>query len=180
MDVEPSRKRADRSKNLVGFRIDGVRYAVRILRVREIINPLEIVPVPYAPEVVLGVSDHRGEVVPVLDMRRRLGLDASKRTHKTKWLIVQSKERAVCLVVDSVTDVFGAEPSGRREVPRWNESTSSRGIEAVYAHQGSLVFVIDVDQVVEPTATLDLAEIAHRANREHDDSTTIREQGRIE
>ncbi|HJL32604.1 MAG TPA: chemotaxis protein CheW, partial [Polyangiaceae bacterium LLY-WYZ-15_(1-7)] len=78
--VDATRQRSDRSKNLVGFQVGDVRYAVDILRVREIINPLPLVELPHAPPSVLGVADHRGEVVPVLDLRRRFGLPATAPT----------------------------------------------------------------------------------------------------
>ena len=75
-----SQRRADRTKNLVGFLVGDVRYAVDILRVREIINPLGVVPLPHAPPVVVGVSDHRGQVVPVIDLRKRFGLPSAEAT----------------------------------------------------------------------------------------------------
>src|SRR5690606_32409332 len=103
-----ARRRADRSKNLVGFTINDVYYAVDILRVREIINPLPIGPLPHAPAAVLGVADHRGQVVPVLEVRRRFGLPSVGPSRRTKWIVVELGDRQVGLVVDSVTDVFGA------------------------------------------------------------------------
>ena len=80
------RHRSDRSKNLVGFVVGDVRYAVDILRVREIINPLPIVALPHAPPAVLGVADHRGLVIPIVDLRRRFGLEPNQTTRRTKWI----------------------------------------------------------------------------------------------
>lgn len=151
-----SQRRTDRTKNLVGFLVGDVRYAVDILRVREIINPLVIVPLPHAPPVVIGVSDHRGQVVPVIDLRRRFGLHAAEATRRTKWIIVRAGDRAAGLVVDAVTDVFGAGPHDQRQVPELGMGDSARGISAVYAHDGSLVFVIDVDRVAAPAEALDV------------------------
>jgi len=69
------RQRHDPSKSLVGFFVGNVHYAVPIGRVREISNPLEMVPLPHAPHAVIGVADYRGEVVPVVDLRMRFGMD---------------------------------------------------------------------------------------------------------
>lgn len=151
-----ARRRADRSKNLVGFTIDDVDYAVDILQVREIIRPLEIVPIPHAPKAVLGVADHRGEVVPVLDMRRRFGLQPRAATRKTKWIVVQHGERLVGLVVDSVTDVFGAADKEERSVPEIGVGDAARGIQAVYSTGGRLVFVLDIDRIAAVTEVLDV------------------------
>lgn len=152
-----ARRRADRSKNLVGFTIGEVQYAIDIFRVREIINPLAIVPLPHAPAAVLGVADHRGQVVPVLDVRRRFGLPPSVTTRRTKWIIAQLGDRSVGLVVDAVTDVFGAGEPDQRSVPEIGVGDAARGISAVYSYGGQLVFVLDVDRIAAVAEMLDMS-----------------------
>jgi purine-binding chemotaxis protein CheW len=161
-----ARRRGDRSKNLVGFTIAGVHYAVNILRVREILNPLAVVPIPHAPPAVLGVADHRGEVVPVLDVRTRFGLPRADVTRRTKWIVVELGDRLVGLVVDSVTDVFGASEPDQRSVPEIGVGDAARGIAAVYAHGGHLVFVLDVDRIAAVAEVLDMGAIQDLMNRE--------------
>lgn len=152
-----ARRRADRSKNLVGFTIADVHYAIDILRVREILNPLPIVPLPHAPSAVLGVADHRGEVVPILEVRRRFGLASSPATRRTKWIVVELGDRLVGLVVDSVTDVFGAGEPDQRSVPEIGVGDAARGIAAVYSYSGHLVFVLDVDRIAAVAEVLDMS-----------------------
>jgi purine-binding chemotaxis protein CheW len=151
-----ARRRSSRDKNLVGFTIADVHYAVEILRVREIIRPLELVPLPHAPPAVLGVADYRGEVVPVLDVRRRFGLPSAAPTRRTKWIVVELGARLAGLVVDSVTEVFGKTEQDRRNLPELGVGDSARGISAVYPYEGSLVFVIDVDRVAAAAEVLDV------------------------
>jgi purine-binding chemotaxis protein CheW len=153
------RERADRSKNLVGFRVGDVRYAVEIARVAEIINPLSVIELPHAPNVVVGVAHHRGTVVPIVDLRRRFGLQPKETTRRTKWIITRGDQRLVGLVVDAVTDVFGAGVAEEREVPDLGGGEDVRGITAVYAHEGELVFVIDVNRVAAPAQALDLSAV---------------------
>ncbi|MCC6878063.1 MAG: chemotaxis protein CheW [Sandaracinaceae bacterium] len=154
-----ARRRGDRRKNLVGFRVGDVQYAVDIFRVREIITPLPVVPLPHAPPAVMGVADHRGEVVPVLDVRRRFGLPPAGATRRTKWIVVELADRLVGLVVDSVTDVFGAGEGDQRSVPAIGVGDAARGISAVYSHSGALVFVLDVDRIAAVAEVLDLSAI---------------------
>ncbi len=146
--------------------VGGVRYAVDIQLVQEIINPLPIVNLPHSPPAILGVSDHRGEVVPILDLRLRLGLEAAENTRRTKWVIVQLEDRSVGMVVDAVTDVFGAGGDSQREVPSLGFGDEARGIAAVHAHQGTLVFVIDVDRVAAPAEAIDMDHIRRFASGE--------------
>ena len=129
------RYRSDQAKNLVSFLVGDVRYAVEIQVVREIVNPLPTVPLPHAPREVVGVSDHRGDVLPVVDLRVRFGLAASESTRKTKWIVVRipDREQSVALVVDAVTEVFGASKGDQRSVPELGKGQDLRGIAQVYA-----------------------------------------------
>ena len=68
------RQRHDPTKNLVGFLVGAVAYAVRIEAVREIVNPLPVIELPRAPLAVRGVASFRGEVVPVIDLRVRFAI----------------------------------------------------------------------------------------------------------
>lgn len=156
---------SDRSKNLVGFLVGDVNYAVDIFRVREIINPLPMVALPHAPPVVLGVADHRGDVVPVIDLRRRFDLPTQESGRRTKWIVVGTSGRPVGLAVDAVTEVFGADPAEQRSVPSLGAGDQARGIADVYLHDGSLVFVIDVDRVAAPAEAIDVGEVQQRVQQ---------------
>jgi len=141
------RRRGDRDKNLVGFTVGDVQYAVEVARVREILRPLPVVTLPHAPPAIVGVADHRSEVVPILDVRRRFGLPEAARTRRTKWILVMLASRSVGLVVDAVSEVFGVGEADRRPVPAVGTGDAARGIQAVYAHRGELIFVLDVDRI---------------------------------
>ena len=151
------RYRNDQAKNLVGFLVGDVRYAVDIHIVREIVNPLPLVSLPHAPPEVIGVSDHRGDVLPVIDLRVRFGLAAPLVTRRTKWIIVQvpGQEQLVALVVDAVADVFGAGKDDQRSVPEIGRGRDLRGIAQVYSHDGTLVFVVDPQAVTSAAQQID-------------------------
>jgi purine-binding chemotaxis protein CheW len=90
---------------LCTFRVGGEDYAVDIMRVKEIIQPLPITRVPRAPAFVEGVVRLRGDVIPIVDVRRRFGLPAAEPTRTTKFVIVTVAGRRLGLVVDEVTEV---------------------------------------------------------------------------
>jgi purine-binding chemotaxis protein CheW len=157
------RQQTTLSKNLVGFLVGNVRYAVDIQRVAEIINPLPLVSLPHAPRSVVGVAHHRGMVVPIVELRRRFGLEDRAPTRRTKWVIVRGQDRTVGLSVDAVTEVFGAAPGASRAVPELGPGDDLRGVSAVYAHGEGLVFVLDVDRALAPAEELDMALLAQVA-----------------
>ena len=156
--VRQQRRRGDLDKNLVGFVVGDAQYAIEIHRVREIIRPLPIVALPHAPPAIVGVADHRGEVVPVLEVRRRFGLAPAPATRRTKWILVTLNARTVGLVVDSVSEVFGVGEADRRPTPSVGGGDAARGIIAVYGHLGTLVFVLDVDRIAAAAELVDVAE----------------------
>src|SRR5207245_7054587 len=95
------------AKNLVEFAVGAAHYAVDIFRVREIVNPMVLVPMPHVPDFVLGLADHRGEVVPVVDLRRRFALGPAPATLRPQWLVVDGGDRHLGPLGDGVTEVFG-------------------------------------------------------------------------
>lgn len=150
-------RRVGRHKNLVGFELADVHYALEIARVREIIHPIPHVAIPHAPSSVIGVADHRNSVVPVIDVRARFGLPHVEPTRRTRWILVESKVGRVAFVVDCVTDVFGTHAEEQRRVPTLGVGDDVRGILAVYSSHGRLVFVIDADRVAQVAADVDVA-----------------------
>lgn len=149
------RERPDPNRSLVGFVLGDVGYAVPISSVREIVNALPTTPVPNAPVSVVGVADHRGEVVPVIDLRARLGLPPLEGGRRTKWILVDVHSRTVALIVDTVTEVFGTEGGVLRPAPEFGAGDETRGIAGVAAHGGKLVFVLDLDSFEGLTSKLD-------------------------
>lgn len=143
------RQRHDPTKSLVGFVLGDVEYAVAIARVKEIANPLPVVPLPHAPATVVGVADLRGELVPLVDLRARLGLPSAPATRKTKWILVDVAGRVVALVVDAVTDVFGMGGAELRPAPSLGGGDDARGIEGVASRGAAMVFVLDVGRLRE-------------------------------
>jgi purine-binding chemotaxis protein CheW len=150
----PQRQRHDPSKNLVGFVVGDVEYAVEISRVREIANPLPLVALPHAPSSVVGVADYRGEVVPVVDLRLRFGLPSVPSTRRTKWIVVDVSGRLVALVVDGVSEVFGTAGAELRPAPPLGGGEDLRGISGVSNRGSTLIFVLDTSRLRDLTEKL--------------------------
>lgn len=150
---------AGQRKNLVGFEVNGVCYAIDILQVREIIRPLGTLRIPSSGATggrgLAGVADHRGHVVPVIDLRVRFasltgaGLTdrRSARPREARWLIVAVHSHLVGFVVDRVTEVFGSSQPASRDVTHLSRADDARLIQAAYRHRDALVFVLDVERL---------------------------------
>ena len=150
-----NKARPDPQKSLVGFTVGDVHYAVPIGAVREIVNPLDLTALPHSPPAVAGVANHRGTVIPVVDLRARFGLPCRDDGRRAKWILVDVEQRTVGLIVDGVTEVFGTGGEELGAAPSLGGGGDIRGIIGVARHDELLVFVLDVarfDALVAPLA----------------------------
>lgn len=102
---EPSREAAIRQ--LVGFVIGEELFGVDILSVQEIIRETTITPIPDSPDFLEGVINLRGNIIPVIDLRKRLQLKQPAPAEKSLWIVILIVEgRVTGFVVDRVTKVL--------------------------------------------------------------------------
>ncbi len=99
----PAQPPDDPVVELCAFRVGDEEYVIDLRRVREILNSTEITAVPKAPEGIEGVMNVRGHVIPVVDVRKRLGVVPARG--RAKVLVVHIAGRVLALVVDSVVEV---------------------------------------------------------------------------
>ena len=156
---------------LCTFRVGGEDYAIDIMRVREIIPPLPVTPVPRSPPFMEGVVRLRGDVIPILDVRRRLGLPVPPATRKTKYLIVNVAGRRLGLIVDEVTEVVRLPRGEIRAAPALVDSGGPRFFLGVCGGEGGaaggrrgagrLRLLLNVRALLEPASPGE-AEVARR------------------
>src|SRR5207237_570202 len=102
---------------LAVFRIGDREYALDIMRIKEIIRPLPITPVPKAPPFIEGVVELRGAIIPMLDLRKRFEVPATSPSRTTKYIVVGVEGRIIGLVVDAVSEVIRVQRDEVRPAP---------------------------------------------------------------
>ena len=147
------------AKDLIRVEVGPVLYCLQVSRVREIVNPLDVVELPHERDFILGVADYRDEVVVVVDLRSFFALPRETPTRRTKWIIIECSGRLVGIVVDGVLDVFSSGDHDRRSVPVLDGQHRERGITTAYKHAGHLVFLLDADRLALPAMELDSGEL---------------------
>ncbi|WP_257451131.1 chemotaxis protein CheW [Archangium lipolyticum] len=100
------------------FTLEGQRYALPAGDVRELVRAVRLTPLPRAPAVVEGLLDLRGELLPVLDMRRRFRLPARPLSSLDHLVVAQAGSRHVALRVDRAEGLLTLEPALFDETPR--------------------------------------------------------------
>jgi purine-binding chemotaxis protein CheW len=133
----------------LAFRLGVSEYAIEILRVQEIKAVTAITPMPHTPSYVKGVMNLRGAIVPVVDLRARLGLSDAAYGRFTVIIVVTVGTKVVGLVVDSVSDVIAIASADIEPPPSLTGSHDT----PVYglAHVGErLVVLLDLDATLGP------------------------------
>ncbi len=95
-------------RQLVAFQLGNEGYCVDISKVREINRLVEITHIPESPPFVEGVINLRGQIIPIIDLRRRFGLieDANKNAQETRIMVVDTNGTLVGFIVDAVREVL--------------------------------------------------------------------------
>lgn len=150
----------DAEEQLVVFELANEVYGVDISRVQEIIRMTTITRLPRAPEFVEGVINLRGKVIPVVDLKKRFGLEQGERTKSSRIVVVDVGDHVIGMVVDAVSEVLRV-PTEAVEPPSpvvtTIESDYIRGIAKV---EGRLIILLDLDRVLSWEEKKKLREVA--------------------
>lgn len=133
---------------LVSFKIGKEEFGVDILKVQEIIKILSITKVPNAPEFVEGVINLRGRVIPIIDLRVRLGLERIEHTKDTRIIVVELEGNIVGFVVDEVNEVFRISKSITEAPPELVMGIDSEYITSVGKLEDRILILLDLDKVL--------------------------------
>ena len=141
-------KKDDDLLQLVTFSIGSEEFGVDILKVMEIIRTMEITKVPKAPIFVEGVINLRGLVIPIIDLRRRFGLQAKASTTDTRIIVIEINGMTVGFVVDSVSEVLRIPASTVEPPPPVVAGLDSDYISGVGKLQDRLLILLDLDKLL--------------------------------
>jgi purine-binding chemotaxis protein CheW len=131
-------------RELLVFALDRSPYAVPVEHVREIVRVRPVTPIPGVEACVCGVISLRGEIIQVVDLRRRLGLAPAELGRASRIVVLHGHDtRAAGLLVDTVREVLRA-PEAAIGPPVGGESGA---VEALYADAGEFVSIVDIDRV---------------------------------
>jgi purine-binding chemotaxis protein CheW len=133
---------------MLTFSLEGVSYGVDVHQVREVKNFEGVTPVPYAPIYVKGVTNLRGEVVPVIDLRKRFGLAERKSNDEMGIMVIVQDKHPIGVMVDAVMDVLTI---SRKEIESTHQSLITNRSEAMLGiakHDKDLIILLDLRKIV--------------------------------
>jgi purine-binding chemotaxis protein CheW len=133
---------------MLTFALDNVSYGVDVHQVREVKNFEGVTPVPYAPAYIKGVTNLRGEVVPVIDLRKRFGLVERKGNDEQGIMVIVQDKHPIGVMVDAVMDVLTL---SRKDIESAHESLTTNRSEAMLGiakHDNELIILLDLRKIV--------------------------------
>lgn len=135
---------------LLSFRVGEHEYSVNIMSVREIRGWTRATSLPHAPRYVHGVINLRGTVLPVVDLAKRLGLDANDPSERSVIIVIDYENRTVGVRVDAVSDILSVAINTMQPPPEMLSDGSEQFIQGLIVIDDRMVRVLDIETVLPP------------------------------
>jgi purine-binding chemotaxis protein CheW len=139
------------SERYVSFFLGTDRYCVPVDKVLQIVRPEALMAVPQSPSFVAGVVNLRGDVVPVVNLKKRLGLDGAvpdpSLASRARVVVVRTGNRLCGLQVDEVREILAIDESAAGEESQ-ADGVPAQFVRAVTQRDGGTLFILDLQRVL--------------------------------
>lgn len=146
--VEQSKASGVDGGKFLTFLLQDEEYGLEILKVREIMGLMEITTVPQTPDYVRGVINLRGQVIPVVDLRLKFGMDEGEDDKRTCIIVVDVGGVMMGIVVDTVSEVMDINSSEIEATPSFGTELNTDYILGMGKVAGKVKILLDIDKVL--------------------------------
>ncbi len=136
------------------FTLAEQAYGIDILNVQEIKGWAAITPIPNTPPFIKGVMNLRGTIIPVVDLRLKLGLPETAPTRYAVIIVARVAGRTVGLLVDAVSDVLDFQPDDVQLPPDLGVNVNGRFIRGVVCVENAVITLLDITQLLGDELTV--------------------------
>ncbi|TFH86699.1 chemotaxis protein CheW [Billgrantia azerbaijanica] len=138
---------AQNSEFLV-FSLGDEEYAIDILKVQEIRGYENVTRIANTPDFIKGVTNLRGVIVPIVDLRIKFHLDKVEYAGQTVVIVVNVEDRIVGIVVDGVSDVMTLSPDQIKPAPEFGVTLSSDFLSGLGSLDDRMLVIVDIDKLL--------------------------------
>ncbi|MBA6291770.1 chemotaxis protein CheW [Colwellia sp. MB3u-70] len=132
----------------VTFKLDRETYGINVMQVQEVLRYTEVAPVPGSPIYVMGIINLRGNVVTVIDTRKKFGLESAEINDNARIVIIEAETQVIGILVDSVAEVVYLKSSEMDVAPNVGNDESAKFIQGVSNRDGELLILVDLNQLL--------------------------------
>ena len=137
------------SVELLCFKVASEEYAISIMNIKEIIKPREVTEVPRVPSFVRGILSLRGNIIPIFDMRVRLGLPGAAASERERIVVVKRQNGFCGVLVDEVVQVVRIAEAGIEPPPVVLEGIDRDFVQGIGRVAGRMLILLDMEQVLD-------------------------------
>ncbi len=148
MAKKDENKQEFESMQVVAFKLRDEEYGVSILNVQEIRNLTDITRVPFAQDYIKGVINLRGSVLPVIDLKQRLGLEDAPYTENTRIVTITEDDVHVGILVDAVTEVLNLTSKPVDAKKAINNKEGMRFLSGIGNIDGRLIVMLNLPEII--------------------------------
>ena len=138
------------TSQFVGFQIDGQQYAFRIEQIQEIVILNQVTPIPQVADYVEGVSNLRGTIIPIINLRRLFGLSPKLVDGDMRTIVVNMGERTLGCTVDMVSHVIRIPDESIQPAPEAVAGDGASYISGFAKLDEQLVILLNIDKLLSP------------------------------
>ena len=153
----------DTTHQFLTFALGQEEYGVEILKIQEIKGFSAITPLPNAPPFLKGVLNLRGTIVPIVDLRKKFGMDEETYTKFTVIVVVQVRGQIMGFIVDAVSDVLSVSGSDIQPTPDLHGQVDTAFLTGLAKAGEKLVLLLDIDKILTATDVGSAAQAAAAA-----------------
>ena len=136
------------SRRWLAFSLGREDYAIDISMIREILKPREITEIPRVPEFLLGIISLRGNIIPIFDLKRRLGLGVATIDQDSRIIVCQEGDRLAGLLIDRITQVTSIQEEEIEPPPAIFSGRDRALLDGVGRVQGNVLILLNVTNVL--------------------------------
>lgn len=137
------------------FKLEGEHYGIDIHYVENIEKLLDITRVPYARPYVSGVVNLRGNVIPIIDLRKRFGVANIVDTDETRIIIVNISELKIGMIVDSSSEVLQLDDANIDEAPAIKSNNGEDFVSKIGKNNGRIIMLVDLNRILAIEDSID-------------------------
>ena len=135
----------------VTFILDEQKYAIDIMRIREVREWEQVREVPNSPADIIGILDIRGKIVPIFDLKLKFGFGANEIDDDKAVIILKFDQNRIGFVVDSVSDIEKVAEDEFKDADSFKETIKSEFIQSVFTKDSHVIMMLNVDELFYST-----------------------------
>lgn len=158
-------------KQLIVFRVSNEEFGVSIDFVREIIKIGTITPIPDSPKFIKGLINVRGDIVPIMDIKKRLFLPSTSETSK-HIVITKYEDNIFGLIVDEVIEVLRVQETDIKPTPQLISKINKEYVSGILTKDNRIIILLDLNKILAEKELSKLMRVAHKKHKNSENNNS--------